>query len=56
MTRFYLRQILEALNHIHSKRVAHRDLKLDNIMIDKELNVRIIDYGMAISFDELDDP
>ena len=32
---------------MHSKGVAHRDLKLENILIDKDGYVKIIDYGLA---------
>jgi serine/threonine protein kinase len=48
--------MLEAVDHIHSRGVCHRDLKLENIMVDEEFDLRIIDYGLAIKFDELMDP
>ena len=34
---------------MHSKNVVHRDLKLDNILVDGNDNVKIIDYGFATS-------
>ncbi|MBQ9212646.1 MAG: serine/threonine protein kinase, partial [Bacteroidales bacterium] len=50
-----LRQILDGLQYIHSKGLVHRDLKPENIMIaDKNHNVKIIDFGLAIS-DSFDD-
>jgi len=32
---------------MHSKGVAHRDLKLDNLLMDKDFNVKIADFGLC---------
>lgn len=41
-------QIMEALSHVHSKGVAHRDMKLDNLMLDTASGkVKIIDFGLC---------
>jgi translation initiation factor 2-alpha kinase 4 len=42
-----LRQILEALTHIHAQGIIHRDLKPMNIFIDQNQNVKIGDFGLA---------
>ena len=42
-------QICDGLAEAHSQGVVHRDLKSNNIMIDKEGNVRIMDFGIARS-------
>jgi serine/threonine protein kinase/tetratricopeptide (TPR) repeat protein len=44
-------QICEGLSEAHKLGVVHRDLKSNNIMIDKEGNVRIMDFGIARSLE-----
>ncbi|MBQ7528801.1 protein kinase, partial [bacterium] len=41
------RQVLEAVKYAHECGVIHRDLKPDNIMINKAGNVKIMDFGLA---------
>jgi serine/threonine protein kinase/Tol biopolymer transport system component len=43
------KQICEGLSEAHKSGVVHRDLKPSNVMIDKEGNVRIMDFGIARS-------
>ena len=45
------KQICEGLSEAHRQGVVHRDLKSNNIMIDKEGNVRIMDFGIARSLE-----
>ena len=44
------RQVCEGLAEAHRLGVMHRDLKPGNIMIDKEGNARIMDFGLARAF------
>jgi serine/threonine protein kinase len=44
-------QICEGLTEAHRLGVVHRDLKSNNIMIDKDGNVRIMDFGIARSLE-----
>lgn len=45
------RQILYALSHLHARGIVHRDVKLENILIDSvennKLNVKLTDFGFA---------
>jgi serine/threonine protein kinase/Flp pilus assembly protein TadD len=43
------RQVCEGLSEAHRQGVVHRDLKPGNVMIDKEGNARIMDFGIARS-------
>ena len=36
-----------ALGYLHSKGIVHRDLKLENILVDQDGYIRLIDYGLA---------
>lgn len=43
----YIAQIVLAVGHLHDKGIAHRDLKLENILIDQDGFIKVIDYGLA---------
>jgi serine/threonine protein kinase len=40
-------QIVEAISHCHSKNVCHRDIKLENIIIDETRKLKVIDFGFG---------
>ena len=43
-------QILQATAYCHAHRVMHRDLKPQNLLIDKDGNVKLADFGLARAF------
>lgn len=45
--KFYAAQIILAIGELHKKGIMHRDLKLENILVDRTGYLKIIDYGLA---------
>ena len=43
-------QIVQALEYCHSKNVAHRDIKLENILLDSVNNIKLIDFGFSTNY------
>jgi phosphorylase kinase gamma subunit len=45
--RAIMKQIFEAVYHCHQRNVLHRDIKPENVLLDKELTVKLTDFGLA---------
>ena len=47
-----IQQVCEGLQAAHAEDVIHRDLKPQNILVGRDLRVRIVDFGLARSFEQ----
>ncbi|XP_050171671.1 hormonally up-regulated neu tumor-associated kinase homolog A-like [Myiozetetes cayanensis] len=45
--RRYTWQILSAVEHLHCQGIVHRDLKIENFLLDENNNIKIIDFGLS---------
>ena len=52
MAMFYTSEIIVAVNSIHKLGYVHRDLKPDNVLIDKNGHIRLADFGSCLKMNE----
>ena len=46
-SKYYMKQILEALAYVHNLGICHRDIKPENILIDQYNHAKISDFGLS---------
>ncbi len=45
--RFYIAELIVALEHIHLHGIVYRDIKLENVLMDAEGHVKLVDFGLC---------
>ena len=45
--RYFFNQMLDSIEYMNSMKISHRDLKLENILVDTDLTLKVADFGYA---------
>lgn len=55
VARYYAAQIVDAVLWMHSQGILHRDLKPENALLDRDLRIKLADFGCAYIAQNADD-
>ncbi|KAH8407497.1 hypothetical protein KR222_003645, partial [Zaprionus bogoriensis] len=45
-------QLISAVHYCHQRGVVHRDLKAENVLLDKDMNIKLADFGFSNHYEE----
>ena len=46
----YFQQLINALYYLHDQNITHRDIKIDNLLLDRNLDLKLIDFGLSTKY------
>ena len=46
----FFHQILAGIEYLHSIKICHRDLKPENLLLDENMNIKIVDFGLSNTY------
>lgn len=55
ITRFFMAEVIEAIEAVHRLGFIHRDIKPDNILLDRHGHIKLTDFGLSTGFRKLHD-
>jgi serine/threonine protein kinase len=47
IARYYFHKLIDAIQYLHENNVVHRDLKLENLLLDCDFNLKVADFGLS---------
>jgi len=49
VARYYFQNLINALEYLHIQGISHRDIKLENLLLTRDFNIKLADFGLAVS-------